>query len=98
MRLQKTDAEPRPLHPFRHRLGEETYLKIFNDLMGMLLESGTLIGKVVAVNSTHINAFSGRAMDNRVGRIDPDARVGRGRRGFILGYRVHATCCADSEL
>jgi hypothetical protein len=28
----------------------------------------------------------------------PDARVGRGRRGFILGYRVHTVCCADSEL
>jgi len=37
-------------------------------------------------------------MDNRNGRSDPDARVGRGRRGFILGYRVHTACCADSEL
>jgi hypothetical protein len=53
---------------------------------------------VVAVDSTHIEAFSGRAMDNRTGRSDPDARVGRGRRGFILGYRVHTACCADSEL
>jgi hypothetical protein len=25
-------------------------------------------------------------------------RVCRGRRGFILGYRVHTVCCADSEL
>ena len=64
----------------------------------MLLESGTIIGKVVAVDSTHVKAFSGRAMDNRTGRSDPDARVGRGRRGFILGYRVHTACCADSEL
>jgi transposase len=83
---------------FRHRLGEETYLRIFNQLTRMLLESGTLIGKVVAVDSTHTEAYSGRAMDNRVGRSDQDARVGRGRRGFILGYRVHTVCCADSEL
>jgi transposase len=83
---------------FRHRLGEETYLRIFDQLTQTLLESGTLIGKVVAVDSTHIRAFSGRAMDNRTGRSDPDARVGRGRRGFILGYRVHTACCADSEL
>ena len=83
---------------FRHRLGEETYLNIFNELTRKLLESGTIIGKVIAVDSTHIKAFSGRAMDNRVGRSDPDARVGRGRRGFILGYRVHTACCADSEL
>jgi len=37
-------------------------------------------------------------MDNRTGRSDQDARIGRGRRGFILGYRVHTACCADSEL
>jgi transposase len=83
---------------FKHRLGEETYHQVFNQLARRLLESGTLIGKVVAVDSTHIEAFSGRAMDNRTGRSDPDVRVGRGRRGFILGYRVHTACCADSEL
>ncbi len=83
---------------FRHRLGELTYLNIFNGFTRMLLESGTIIGKVIAVDSTHIKAYSGRAMDNRTGRSDPDARVGRGRRGFILGYRVHTACCTDSEL
>jgi transposase len=83
---------------FRHRLGEEIYTRVFNRLTRILIETGTIIGKVVAVDSTHIKAFSGRAMDNRNGRSDPDARVGRGRRGFILGYRVHTTCCADSEL
>jgi hypothetical protein len=37
-------------------------------------------------------------MDNRNGRSDPDARVGRGRQGFILAFRVHTACCVDSEL
>jgi len=83
---------------FRHRLGEETYLRIFNQLTRNLIESGILICKVVAVDSTHIEAYSGRALDNRVGRSDPEARVGKGRRGFILGYRVHTVCCANSEL
>jgi transposase len=83
---------------FRHRLGEEAYQRIFNMLTRLLLDSGTIIGKVVAVDSTHLKAYSGRAMDNRNGRSDPDARVGRGRRGFILGYRVHTACCTDSEL
>jgi transposase len=83
---------------FRHRLGEETYHNIFNKLTRILLESGTIIGRVVAIDSTHLKAYSGRAMDNRTGRSDPDAKVGRGRRGFILGYRVHTACCADSEL
>ena len=83
---------------FRHRLGEETYLRIFNQLIQTLLETGTVLGKVVAIDSTHVKAYSGRSLDNRTGRSDPDARVGRGRRGFILGYRVHVACCADSEL
>ena len=77
---------------FRHRLGEETYKGIFNQLTRLLIDSGTIIGRVVAVDSTHLKAYSWRAMDNRVGRSDQDARVGRGRRGFILGYRVHTAC------
>jgi len=68
---------------FRHRLGEETYLRIFSQLIRTLIETGTLIVKIIAVDSTHVKAYSGRAMDNRTGRSDPDARVGRGRRGFV---------------
>jgi transposase len=83
---------------FRRRLGEEAYQLIFSRLARTLIESGAMIGKVVAVDSTHIEAYSGRAMDNATGSSDPDARVGRGRRGFVLGYRVHTVCCADSEL
>ena len=44
---------------FRHRLGEETYFRIFNQLTRILIESGTLICKVVAVDSTHIEAYTG---------------------------------------
>jgi transposase len=83
---------------FRYRLGEEAYKQIFESLIKLLIESGTVIGKVVAVDSTHLKAYSGRAMDNKTGRSDQDSRVGRGRRGFILGYRVHTACCAESEL
>jgi transposase len=83
---------------FRHRLGEETYLEIFNHLLRRLLESGVVKGEVVAVDSTHLKAYSQRNHDNRTGRSDTDARVGRGKRGFILGYRVHTACCAESEM
>jgi transposase len=83
---------------FRHRLGENVYQWIFNQLIRLLIESGIILGRVVVVDSTHLKAYSGRTMDNRTGRSDDDTRVGRGRRGFILGYRVHTACCADSEL
>jgi transposase len=52
---------------FRHRLGEDTYHRIFDKLTKTLIESGTIIGKVLAVDSTHLKAYSGRAMDNRTG-------------------------------
>ena len=83
---------------FRHRLGEEAHHRIFDKLVRLLIESGTIIGKVVAVGSTHLKAYSGRAMDNRTGRSDGDAHMGRCRRGFILGYRMHTVCCTESEL
>jgi len=83
---------------FRHRIGEATYHQVFNKLLDRLVRSGAVKGKTVAVDSTHLQAYSQRSMDNRSGRSDPDARVGRGKRGFILGYRVHTACCADSEL
>ena len=63
-----------------------------------LLEDGGVKGDVIAVDSTHVDAYSQRAPDNRTGKCDPEARVGRGRRGFILGYRVHTACCVESEM
>ncbi len=83
---------------FRHRLGKETYKRIFNQLLRGLLEDGAVKGDVIAVDSTHVEAYSQRASDNRTGKSDPEARVGRGRRGFILGYRVHTACCVESEM
>jgi len=83
---------------FRRRLGEGTYLRVFDDLLQMLLERGAVKGEVVAVDSTHVQAYSQRNRDKRTGKSDTDARVGRGRRGFILGYRVHIACCAVSEM
>jgi IS5 family transposase len=37
-------------------------------------------------------------LDNKSGKSDREARVGRGRRGFTLGYKVHTACCTSSEL
>jgi len=83
---------------FRNRLGKEGYQKIFNVLLKQLLDSGAVKGEVVAVDSTAIKAYSQRSMDNKTGKSDCEARVGRGRRGFMLGYKVHTACCTSSEL
>ena len=55
-------------------------------------------GEVVALDSTAVKAFSQRSLDNKTGKSDCEARVGRGRRGFLLGYKVHTACCTSSEL
>jgi hypothetical protein len=67
-------------------------------LLKQLLKDGAVKGEVVALDSTAIKAYSQRSLDNKSGKSDCEARVGRGRRGFILGYKVHTACCASSEL
>jgi transposase len=83
---------------FRHRLGKDGYEKVFSLLLKQLLKDGAIKGEVVALDSTAIKAYSQRSLDNKSGKSDHDARVGRGRRGFILGYKVHTACCTSSEL
>ena len=83
---------------FRHRLGKDGYEKVFSILLKQLLKRGPVNGEVVAVDGTAIKAFSQRSLDNKTGKSDNEARVGRARRGFILGYKVHAVCCTGCEL
>ena len=45
--------------------------------------------QAACVDGTDLRAWSSRSLDdNKRGRGDPDARLGRGRRGFYLGYRT----------
>ena len=83
---------------FRHRLGKDGYEKVFSMLLKQLLKDGAVEGEVVALDSTAIKAYSQRSLDNKSGKSDREARVGRGRRGFTLGYKVHTACCTSSEL
>jgi len=83
---------------FRHRLGRDGYEKVFSLLLEQLLKGGAVKGEVVALDGTAIKAYSQRSLDNKTGKSDSEARVGRGRRGFVLGYKVHMACCTGSEL
>ena len=45
--------------------------------------------QAACVDGTDLRAWSSRSLDDsKRGRGDPDARLGRGRRGFYLGYRT----------
>ena len=94
---QKTPSHGLFTH-FRHRLGKDGYEKVFSLLLEQLLKRGAVNGEVVAVDGTAVKAYSQRSLDNKTGKSDLEARVGRARRGFILGYKVHAACCTGSEL
>jgi len=83
---------------FRHRLGKDGYEKVFSLLLEQLLKRRVVKGEVVALDGTAVKAYSQRSLDNTTGKSDSEARVGRGRRGFILGYKVHVACCTRSEL
>ncbi|MBY8999145.1 MAG: transposase, partial [Candidatus Thorarchaeota archaeon] len=83
---------------FRHRLGKDGYEKVFSILLRQLLKRGVVKGDVVAVDGTAVKAYSQRSLDNKTGKSDPEARIGRARRGLVLGYKVHMACCASSEL
>jgi len=83
---------------FKHRLGKDGYERVFSLLVKQLLKDGAGKGEVVAVDSTAVKAYSQRSLDNKSGKSDCEARVGRGRRGFLLGYKVHVVCCASCEL
>ena len=83
---------------FRYRLGKDGYEKVFSLLLEQLLKRGAINGEVVALDGTAIKAYSQRSRDNKTGKSDPEARVGRARRGFVLGYKVHIACCTGSEL
>jgi hypothetical protein len=83
---------------FRHRLGRDAYQKVFSLLLKQLLKCGVVKGEVVAVDSSAVRAYSQRDIENKRGKSDFDARVGRARRGFLLGYKVHTVCCASCEL
>jgi transposase len=83
---------------FRYRIGKDGYEKVFMLLLKQLLKRGVIKGEVVALDGTTIKAYSQRSLDNRTGKSDNEARVGRARRGFVLGYKVHMACCTGSEL
>ena len=58
----------------------------FDHLLQGLLEDGAVKGEIIAVDSTHVDAYNQRAPDNRTGKSDSETRVGRSKKGFLLGY------------
>ena len=73
---------------FRRRLCRDGYEKVFFMLLEQPLKGGAVKGQIVALDGTAIKAYSQRSLDNKTGKSDCEARVGRARRGFTLGYKI----------
>jgi len=86
------------LSRFRKRVGPRRLGEIIDSLLRKLTQWRVIGGEKVAMDTSPIKAYSRRSLDNRSGSSDPDARVGRGVRGYILGYKLHLAVDACSEL
>jgi hypothetical protein len=64
-----------------------------------LLKSGLMSGETVVLDATFVKAYSRRdPHDNKRGKSDPEARVGRNGKTYDLGYKLHIATDAKSEL
>jgi len=86
------------LSRFRSRVGPERLALIIDYAIGTLVRKGRIKGKVLALDSTFIKAYSRRNIDNRTGYSDPESRVGRAVKAKDLGYRLHLAVDVKSEL
>jgi transposase len=99
--LRKCGFEEPPHHDtfskFVDRVGVESFEKIFDYLVS---EIGNLrsIGRIVAVDSTLIKAYSRSYKDAEPS--DPDAKWGYdpNKEGWVFGYKLHLAVDAELEL
>lgn len=82
---------------FIKRLGKDIFQKILNDLVAQVKRLGGYFGKMVAIDSSLVKAYSRLRPDR--GSSDPDAKMGIGStKEWVFGYKLHLACDADSEL
>lgn len=98
------EEEEKPYHPsqlsrFRKRIGIERLENIMNKLLQELSEGRVISGETVALDATFVKAYSRRdPHNNRLGKSDPEARVGRNGKTYELGYKIHVAIDTKSEL
>lgn len=78
------------------RIGDQ-FEHLFNSIVLKLKELGVIKAESVAIDSTHLNAYS-RKRKNKPAS-DPDASIGCKRKNkFFFGYKSHILCDTASEL
>ncbi len=73
---------------------KDTFYKIMHTLVAQLVAIGGITGKKIAIDSSHILAYS-----NPKKHSDPDARWGCKREDYyFFGYKIHLVVDAETQL
>ena len=84
---------------FERRIGVERLKKLVGRMIEDLVNCGFIKGLKVVLDSKPFKARCRRDPKNPSrGWLDREARLGRGARGLIMGYKVHLICDGDEEM
>jgi transposase len=78
---------------FERRIGFETLRNLVSHVVDDLVNCGFIKGLKVVLDSKPLEARCRRDPENpTVGWLDKEAKLGRGARGLIMGYKIHLAC------
>jgi hypothetical protein len=84
---------------FERRVGFERVKKLVEYAIEDLVHCGFIEGLRVVLDSKPLEARCRRDPKNPSrGWLDEEARLGRGVRGLIMGYKVHLACDGEAEM
>jgi transposase len=84
---------------FERRIGFERLKKLISRVVEDLVSLGFVKGLKVVLDSKPFEARCRRDPKNPLrGWLDTEARLGKGVRGFVMGYKVHLACDGESDM
>lgn len=87
---------------FRKRLGASLFFEILHKIIAQAIAFGIICGKITAVDSTHIIAFSnpfGKKIEDKRIYSDKDARWGHKNKNFVFfGYKIHLLVDTETDI
>ena len=84
---------------FERRVGFERLKKLISRVIEDLVSCGFIKGLKVVLDSKPLKARCRRdPRDPSRGWFDREARLGRGVRGLVVGYKVHLACDGEAEM
>jgi len=84
---------------FERRIGVDRLRKLIGRVVESLVRLGFIKGLKIVLDSKPFKARCRRDPKNPSrGWLDTEARLGKGVRGFVMGYKVHLACDGESDM